>query len=117
MAIKLTTASGHAVDIPLPSPKAIGLGVAIGLVGFWIFAKYSREIARGAAEGVVGAADGIISGTVIATGQVFGIPDTDQAKCVAAMANGQKMAASQFCPAGRFIRWIWAGMPAEGVPE
>lgn len=105
-------------DIKLPfSPKAIGLGVAVGLLGFWLLSRHSRAIAAGAAGAVIDAADGILTGTVVTIGEKLGVPETSVRTCEAAMQNGQKMAASQYCPAGRFIRWIFAGMPATGVPE
>jgi hypothetical protein len=75
-------------------------------IGLIIFApKISAYLAAKASEGVVAAAGGVITGTVIGAGKVIGIPETDNAKCQADIANNDRWAMSADCTAGQFIEY------------
>lgn len=75
---------------------ALGLGVYVAKKGV-----------AGAVAGAVGAAGDAAAGAVIGIGQVFGIPATDEDKCQAAIASGDRWRQSLDCPAGTFIAQAW----------
>jgi hypothetical protein len=60
---------------------------------------------------IVQAAPGFIADTaaagVVGTGQVFGIPATNETECQKALREGRTWDASFACPAGTFIRSVF----------
>ena len=78
-----------------------------GILGLWLFGPQlfravSREAARTAASIPLKTAEGI----VIGVGEAVGIPETDTAKCQAAVDAGDWWNASFYCPAGTFLREV-----------
>ncbi len=57
-------------------------------------------------KAIVGTADGLASGVVKGIGGIFGIPDTDAAKCDAAIAANDGGEAGKFCSAWRLAAAI-----------
>ena len=83
--------------------------VAAALV--WAVTRASSTSASNAGQYIGGAvvdmADGVIGGTVVGVGQIFGIPATNQTLCERAKAEGRTWDASFDCPAGDFIKYLW----------
>ena len=83
--------------------------VAAALV--WAVTRASSTSASNAGQYIGGAvvdmADGVIGGTVVGVGQIFGVPAPNQALCERAKAEGRTWDASFDCPAGDFIKYLW----------
>lgn len=77
--------------------------VTVGVV-LYVLANPKR-----AAKGVVDLAGNIVAGTVVGLGEQFGVPDTDADKCAACLAAGDRWGASQYCPAGTFLKSLVNG--------
>jgi hypothetical protein len=83
-----------------------------GLAGVGLFllvyigrnAKTAGEVVGSAA---VDLANGVITGTVTAAGDIVGIPKTNQTECEKAKAEGRTWDASFACPAGDFLSYWW----------
>lgn len=75
---------------------ALGLGVYVAKKGV-----------AGAVAGAVGAAGDAAAGAVVGIGQLVGIPATDDDKCQAAIAAGDRWRQSFDCPAATFIGQAW----------
>ncbi len=65
------------------------------------------EIAYTAGGAVVDAVDGVISGAVVGTGKIFGIPETSRTQCQRDIAAGNMWDASFSCPAKEFLQAAW----------
>ncbi|MEG0923290.1 MAG: hypothetical protein RSG22_18015 [Comamonas sp.] len=80
--------------------------VAAALV--WAVTRTSSAGSAGQYIGgaVVDMADGVIGGTVVGVGQIFGIPATNMTKCERAKAEGRTWDASFDCPAGDFLKYV-----------
>lgn len=74
--------------------------VLLGAGALWIV---SRGGLRGAASSAVGAAGSVAAGTVEGVASLFGVPQTDMAKCQRDLAAGNYLEASFSCPAGTYI--------------
>lgn len=66
-----------------------------------------RQMAINGAGAVVGAADGLIVGSVTAAGKAVGVPETNMTECERAMAEGRTWDASFACPASDFLKYVW----------
>lgn len=86
----------------------VGGGLVIGAALAYVASKGVKD----ATAGAVNAAGDVVAGTVIGVGEVVGIPDTDLAKCKAAMEAGNTMDASFYCPAPTFLKYLITGKPA-----
>lgn len=75
----------------------------LGAVGIVILLASPRKTAETLASGAVGAADGVIAGTVKGFAGLFGIPDTDKTKCRQAKANGEFWKSTAYCSAGELF--------------
>lgn len=86
-------------------------GVAVAGALVWAVTRASGTNANSAGQYVGGAmvdmADGVIGGTVVGVGQIFGIPATNMTKCEKAKAEGRTWDASFDCPAADFIKYLW----------
>ena len=83
-----------------------GAGVAVVLaigVGLWIWKRGLGGVAQDVTAGAVKVAGGAAVGVVKGGASVIGIPDTDAAKCRAAIAAGDYWDASFYCSAGEFV--------------
>lgn len=89
-------------DLPAWAWAGIGFGAV------WLLLRPKDAATAGQAIGnaLASAADGLIAGTVKGTAGIFGIPDTDEALCAAALAANDGTAAGKYCPAGTLIKAI-----------
>lgn len=71
-----------------------------------------KAVGKTIGGGAVDLVDGVVSGAVVGTGEVFGIPATNVSQCQADMAAGKTWAASFSCPAKTFIKYIFGGATA-----
>lgn len=87
----------------------IGGAVLIGIVYLMTrgAAGAARDIGSAAGGAVVGAVDGVLSGSIFGLGESFGIPVTNMTECERAKAEGRTWDASFACPAGSFIKYLW----------
>ncbi len=93
--------------IPIPElPVWAWAALGFGAVWLWVRRPSAAEVGQGIGGAAVKLADGLISGTVKGIGGVVGVPDTDQAKCEAALAANDGAAAGKYCPAGTLIQAI-----------
>lgn len=95
------------IKVELIPPWAWALMAGAGVYLAW---KLKEKGIAGVTAGVVGGTAGVVadvaSGTVKGLGQVVGIPDTDGSECASAMAEGRTWAASLYCPAATFARYL-----------
>jgi hypothetical protein len=77
----------------------------IGIAAAWLLfrPKDAGSLAASAGKGVVNVTAGVFSGL---TEGLFGIPQTNEQKCKAALAANDGTAASLYCPAGTLIAAI-----------
>lgn len=91
----------------LTKVELVGLGVAaLALV---LIIKNGNAVGQSIGSGAVDLVDGTITGAVVSTGEIFGIPATSANQCQADMAAGNKWAASFSCPAKTFIKFLFTG--------
>jgi hypothetical protein len=87
-----------------------GAGIVAGAAVAYVVASGGvKNAARNLGIGTASAVDGAASGVVVGAGSVLGLPDTDAAKCQAAMESGNYMDASLFCPAPTFLKFVANG--------
>lgn len=67
-----------------------------------------QGVAAGAVSAAVGAVGDAASGAVLGIGDAFGVPRTDMTACEQAIAEGRTWDASFACPAGDFIKSVFA---------
>lgn len=83
-----------------------GLAVLAAVVGVYVVRN-----AKGVGQAVGGAAvdlvDGVLSGGVIAAGDVVGVPMTNLTECERAKLEGRTWDASFACPAGDFLKYVF----------
>lgn len=74
-----------------------GLVLLAGLGVLLVRSRGAGAVASGAAGAVVSAVDGLLSGTVVSIGKIFGLPETNSSRCAAAKAAGRWFDASLVC--------------------
>lgn len=84
-----------------------GGAIVAGLAVAWLVTRNLRDTAKNAAQGVVGIAEGTITGVVVGVGEAVGIPETNQDQCTADLAAGRTWDASFSCPAGTFLKSLF----------
>lgn len=96
----------------------VGAVAVVAVVALYIVKKAASSIADAggaagvaatAAGAVVDAAGGAATGTVVAIGQQFGIPNTSLSACEQAMAEGRTWDASFACPLPVFTKYLVNG--------
>lgn len=87
--------------------KMIAAGVALFILFRRQVGDAVQSIAAGAAEAVGGVVVNAATGTVVGVARSVGVPDTDAAKCQAALDAGDMWDASFYCPAGTFLQSAW----------
>jgi hypothetical protein len=93
-------------SLPLVALAALGvLGAAWALTRPGAAAGAGEAMGRALIEG----ADGAIRGTVVAAGELVGIPDTNADQCTIDLAAGDLWAASFSCPAPRYLKAVATG--------
>lgn len=90
-------------DLPAWAWAGIGLGAAWLIFRPKDAGKAAGNLANSAGQGAANVATGLFTG--LADG-LFGIPQTNDAKCKAAIAANNGMEASKYCPAGTLIKAI-----------
>ncbi|SOD41601.1 hypothetical protein [Nitrosovibrio sp. Nv4] len=89
------------------------LGVGAGVVLAIYLARKANiipsfnEIAYNTGSAAVEAVDSVLTGTVEATGAIFGIPKTDKTQCQRDIEAGHMWDASFSCPARDFLGAAW----------
>ncbi len=86
--------------------KLLVVAAAVAVGGAWYMSSRLPEMAT-ALPGVV--AD-TAAGLIIGTGDVLGIPRTNETACQAALREGRYWDASFDCPAGTFLGGAWDGL-------
>lgn len=67
----------------------------------------TKAVGQAVGESAVDLVDGVVTGTVVGTGEIFGVPATNVSQCQADMAAGKTWSASFSCPAKTFIKYIF----------
>jgi hypothetical protein len=99
--------------LALPKLDLGTVGVGLGLGAIAVITAYFVLKNAGALGAFAGKAAGdVAAGAVLGVSDSLGIPRTDEDKCTAAIAAGRSWDASLYCPAGRFLRSIFADDPA-----
>jgi len=75
----------------------------VAAVGAWYVGSRLPEMAE-ALPGVIADTG---AGLIIGTGDVLGIPRTNETECQRALAEGRMLDASFACPAGTFLGGAW----------
>ena len=79
--------------------KLMAVGAGVLILGAWYMSSRLPEMAE-ALPGVIADTG---AGLIVGTGDVLGIPRTDEAACAAAIREGRTWEASFLCPAGTWI--------------
>jgi hypothetical protein len=99
------------LTLPRLDLGTVGVGLGLGAAAaVLLYLVLKNAGALGAAAGK--AAGDVAAGAVLGLGDSLGVPRTDLDQCERAIADGRMWDASLYCPAGRFIRSIFAGDPA-----
>ncbi len=88
---------------------AYAAGFAVLAAIIYVAMRGAGGVAQDVSRTAVNVAGGAVTGTVKGVSDTVGIPDTDAAKCQAALAAGDSWNASFYCPAGTFIKSIFTG--------
>lgn len=91
----------------LSAPYVVAGGAVIAAL-LWAATRGSKGTGEAIGGAVVDLADGIVSGAVVGTGQLVGIPATNMTECERAKAEGRTWDASFACPAGNFIKYLFS---------
>ncbi len=88
----------------------LALYAVLGGIGI-VLAVYVGKNAKNVGQAVGGAAvdlvDGVLSGGVIAAGDMVGVPMTNLTECERAKLEGRTWDASFACPAGDFLKYVF----------
>jgi len=85
----------------------IAAGGAVLAAAVWAATRVNKETGYQVGGAIVDMADGLVSGAVVQTGKIFGIPATNMTECERAKAEGRTWDASFACPAVDFIKYVW----------
>lgn len=77
--------------------------LGVGVVGVMLLASYIKGHAGEMAAAIPHVVADAGAGLVIGTGEVLGIPRTNETECQAALREGRTLDASFACPAGTFL--------------
>lgn len=86
----------------------MGAAIAGGLFAAWLMLRGAKQTAQDVAGGVVGMAEGTITGAVIGIGEGFGVPETSPTQCQRDKAAGRTWDASFSCPAKEFLSYFFS---------
>jgi hypothetical protein len=75
----------------------------------WLYvaSKGTKQAGQAVGGAAVNLVDGVVSGTVVGTGELFGLPATNLTACERAKLEGRTWDASFACPAKDFITYLW----------
>jgi hypothetical protein len=82
-------------------------GGAVLLALAYVYTKGAKNTGQALGGAVVDVVDGAIQGAVVSTGELIGIPPTNETECQKAKREGRTWDASFACPAGDFISYLW----------
>ncbi len=82
-------------------------GGAVAAALLWASSKGAKETGAAIGTAAVDLTNGIVTGAVVGTGQVLGIPATNKTACERAKAEGRTWDASFDCPALEFLNYLW----------
>jgi hypothetical protein len=82
-----------------------GGAVLAGLL--WAASKGAKDTGQAIGTAAVDLADGVVSGAVVGTGTLLGIPATNMTACERAKAEGRTWDASFDCPATDFLKYVF----------
>ncbi len=85
----------------------LAAGGVAALALLWIATKGGKEAGQAIGTGAVNLVDGVVSGTVIGTTGLFGLPATNLTECERAKLEGRTWDASFACPAKDFLSYLW----------
>lgn len=90
------------------NPIYLGAGAAVLLALLLLKSKGAAGLGASLGAGAIDVVDGAISGAVIGTGQLIGIPATNETACEKAKREGRTWDASFACPAKDFLSYLWS---------
>lgn len=90
----------------IPTGYLIAGGAVVAALAYIKF-KGAAGLGKDIATGTIELVDSVVSETVIAGGEVVGIPRTNQTECEKAKAEGRTWDASFACPAGDFLKYLF----------
>lgn len=67
----------------------------------------AQSIGQSVGSAAVDALGGVVTGAVVGTGALFGVPETSMNECDRARAEGRTWDASFACPAGDFLKYVF----------
>lgn len=91
--------------VKLSAPVMLAAGL-VGAVVLFVASKGARETGLAIGGAAVDLADGVLSGGVMAVGDLVGVPRTEPTACEAAKASGSLWDVSFACPAADYFRQI-----------
>lgn len=95
------------IKVELIPPWAWAALAGAGVYLAWkLNEKGVAGVTAGLVSGTAGAVGSVAAGAVKGVGQVVGIPDTNAAECASAMSEGRTWAASLYCPAATFAKYL-----------
>lgn len=95
-------------SIKMPAAYLIAGGAVLAAL-VWVATRGNgRQVGNAIGGAAVDLADGVISGAVVGTGQLVGVPATNMTQCERDKAAGDTWAASFSCPAADWLRYVWS---------
>lgn len=94
------------MKIGITTPYLIAGGAVLAAL-LWAGARGAKATGASIGTAAVDLADGVVSGAVVGTGQLIGIPATNVTECDRAKAEGRTWDASFACPAKDFLTYLW----------
>ena len=90
-----------------PQPFYVLAAGAVALTLLYVAKTGAKEAGQAVGSAAVNLVDGVVSGTVVGTGELFGLPATNLSECERAKLEGRTWDASFACPAKDFITYLW----------
>lgn len=92
--------------VKLSTPYLIAGGAAVAFL-LWAASKGAKDTGAAIGGAAVDLADGVVSGAVVGTGTLFGIPATNLTECEKAKREGRTWDASFACAAPDFLKYVF----------
>jgi hypothetical protein len=90
----------------ITTPYLIAGGAVLAAL-LWAASRGAKQTGQAIGAAAVDMADGVVSGAVVGTGSLLGIPATDLTACEIAKREGRTWDASFVCPAKDFLTYLW----------
>lgn len=90
-----------------PQPLYVLAAGAVALALLYVAKTGAKEAGQAVGSAAVNLVDGVVSGTVVGAGELFGLPATNLTECERAKLEGRTWDASFACPAKDFITYLW----------